>query len=317
MPMNNTPSHAATASASSRSRSQKFRILRWAGLGLLLACVFTLGRLSHEDDRAALSLISSLSAQLETQQTDFDALRADYETETRALAVRLAELQAASLRLDALGERLVQMGQLDASEFDFSQPAAVGGPDEQLDSLAAEGSVAPVTPGIAELESEILSHQQRLGQQSVQLEALAALLQNRRMQAESTPAGWPIGKGWISSRYGTRTDPFTGHKAWHNGIDFSGPLGAEVISVASGVVTWAGSRAGYGLAIDIDHGNGYVTRYAHNSKLKVKLGDRVQSGQAIALMGATGRATSQHVHFEVLKNGRPIDPSRLVRDLRT
>lgn len=315
--MNHTPSKAKAASSDASHPINARRLLRWGGLILVLACVFTLGRLSHEDDRAALSLISELSEQLEAQQKTAEILRNDHDAEARAMAVRLAELQASSLRLDALGERLVQMGQLDASEFDFSQPAAVGGPDEELEPGTAEGSDHLITPGMSELTTDIEAYQQRLYQQEVQLEALAALLNNRRLQAESTPAGWPIGKGWISSRYGTRTDPFTGHKAWHNGIDFSGPMGAEVVSVASGVVTWAGSRAGYGLAIDIDHGNGYVTRYAHNSELKVAVGDRVKSGETIALMGATGRATSHHVHFEVLENGRPIDPSRLVRELRS
>ena len=102
----------------------------------------------------------------------------------------------------------------------------------------------------------------------------------------------------------------------HWGYDFSGTPGTDVLSVASGVVTWAAPRATYGKTVEIDHGNGYVTRYAHNNDLAVKAGDHVTAGQLIAFMGSTGRTSGPHVHFEVLKNGARINPRNFVKQLR-
>ena len=110
--------------------------------------------------------------------------------------------------------------------------------------------------------------------------------------------------------------PFTGERVQHRGLDFAGTRGSEVLSVAGGVVIWSASRAGYGKTVEIDHGNGYQTRYAHNDNLEVKVGDQVTAGQKIALMGDSGRASSPHVHFEVLENGARVNPSKFVGQLR-
>jgi murein DD-endopeptidase MepM/ murein hydrolase activator NlpD len=120
-------------------------------------------------------------------------------------------------------------------------------------------------------------------------------------------------QGWISSYFGHRADPFTGRNAFHRGLDFAGPAGAEVVAVASGVVTYSKERFGYGKCVEINHGNGYVTRYAHNQRLLVALGETVQKGQAIAQIGSTGRSTGPHLHFEVLKQGRAVDPMSFVK----
>jgi len=122
----------------------------------------------------------------------------------------------------------------------------------------------------------------------------------------------PVVGGWVSSHYGKRTDPFTGDPAVHRGLDFAGPLNSVILAVAPGVVTWSGPLRGYGNLIEIDHGNGWVTRYGHNSSNYVSLGDYVKPGQTIALMGATGRATGTHLHFEVLYQGRHMNPARFV-----
>ena len=139
---------------------------------------------------------------------------------------------------------------------------------------------------------------------------------NRQLEDDLTPTGWPVRKGWISSRYGDRTDPFTGERAHHSGLDFVGKRGSDVLSVAGGVVVWAGKDSGYGNMIEIDHGNGYRTRYAHNDSLLVQPGDPVRAGQLIARMGSTGRATTAHVHFEVLKDGNTVNPAKFVSNLR-
>jgi len=116
----------------------------------------------------------------------------------------------------------------------------------------------------------------------------------------------------MSSRFGRRNDPFTGRLAWHKGVDFAGKDGSDIVSVGSGVVTWSGDRYGYGLMVEVSHGGGLVTRYAHAKDILVKLGDIVKKGQTIARMGSTGRSTGPHVHFEVRKNGKAVDPARYV-----
>ena len=117
----------------------------------------------------------------------------------------------------------------------------------------------------------------------------------------------------MSSPYGKRIDPFTGELAWHHGVDFAtGELGVEIKTVASGVVTYAGERQGYGLLVEVNHGNGYETLYAHDQEVLVKACDVVKKGQIIALSGSTGRSTGPHVHFEVHKNGRVVDPASYI-----
>ena len=277
------------------------------GLASLLgfACMFMLGRTTAP--QSWQQTVAELRYQVHQQQGAVDRLAADSRLGVNALAVRLAELQAASIRLDALGERLAQMGQLSLDEFDFSAPAPVGGPEEYDTVDSANEN---------ELRSAIDALSEKLRRQSSQLDALQFLMVNRQLENDLTPAGWPVRKGWISSRYGERSDPFTGERVHHKGVDFAGTRGTEVLSVASGVVIRASRQARYGKTIEIDHGNGYRTRYAHNQDLVVKPGDHVTAGQVIARMGSTGRSSAPHVHFEVLKDGASINPSSFVSHLR-
>jgi len=137
---------------------------------------------------------------------------------------------------------------------------------------------------------------------------------NQDLNDRVYPQGRPVSSGWISSYFGKRTDPFTGKSANHTGIDFAGKAGAEVVAVADGVVTWSADRYGYGIMVEINHGNGYSTRYAHNSENLVVVGDEVKKGQAVARMGETGRATGPNLHFEVLKSGRRVNPVNFIRE---
>jgi murein DD-endopeptidase MepM/ murein hydrolase activator NlpD len=141
-----------------------------------------------------------------------------------------------------------------------------------------------------------------------QLTALETLMMGLNIESQSELAGRPVGKGWLSSYYGVRKDPFTDRPAMHKGVDFAGKEGEDVIATGAGVVTWSGSRYGYGNLVEIDHGNGLRTRYGHNAELTVEVGDVVTKGQGIALVGNTGRSTGAHVHYEVLKNGQQVDP---------
>jgi murein DD-endopeptidase MepM/ murein hydrolase activator NlpD len=251
--------------------------------------------------------VRALKTEIYLQQGKVDRLRLSNQRNINALAARLAELQAASTRLDALGERLAQMGQLTLDEFDFGKPPPMGGPGDYV-------AVGPADEQELGLAVNVLG--EKLRRQASQLDTLQFLMANRQLESDLTPTGWPVKKGWISSRFGERNDPFTGQREKHTGLDFAGVRGTDVLSVASGVVVWAANRNGYGKTVEIDHGNGYLTRYAHSDELVVKAGEHVNPGQVIAKMGSTGRASAPHVHFEVLKDGHQVNPGRFVSNLR-
>lgn len=246
-------------------------------------------------------------------QSELDAQRLKIEEVTRnarenmdALALRLGNLQSHVVRLDALGQRLTQMANLDNGEFNFEQPPAQGGPVTAADELAGSSlNVPDFLQSLEELSSKIEDRGQQLG-------VLEEMLMTRNLQAEVVPAGRPITRGWLSSYYGMRTDPFSGRRAHHSGIDFAGKMGSDVVSVAAGVVTYASRRSGYGNLVEINHGKGYVTRYGHNSDILVEVGETIKKGQVIAKMGSSGRSTGPHVHFEVLVNGRHVDPKKYI-----
>ena len=218
--------------------------------------------------------------------------------------MRLASFQSRLLRLDAVGEQVASMAGLEDGEFDFSAVPAVGGP--------APGVVDGYPDQVENFSTMLKSVEQKLEDREGQLEILEDLIANRQLRAQSELAGRPVNKGWMSSSYGSRTDPFSGGRDWHRGVDFAGKLGADIVAVAAGVVTWSGERAGYGTMIEISHGEGYVTRYGHNQSNLVEVGDVVKRGDVIATMGSSGRSTGPHVHFEVLHGGKPVNPSRYV-----
>ncbi len=240
---------------------------------------------------------------LDQQALEVEEARREAEKKLAALTLRTAELQARLVRLDALGERLTTMAKLDSGEFDFSRVPAVGGPQASIEPRDTH------SPSLIEMLDE-LAYQ--IDDRQQQLETLEALLADRKLQNDIFLAGRPIKKGWMSSRFGRRTDPFTGGADWHPGVDFAAKEGSEVIAVAAGVVTWADDRYQYGKMVEVNHGNGFATRYAHCKSLLVKPGDIVKKGQAIGLVGSTGRSTGPHVHFEVHKNGRVVDPASYI-----
>lgn len=240
---------------------------------------------------------------LTNQNAEVEQTKRHAQEQLGALTLRMAELQARLLRLDALGERLTTIAKLDKGEFDFSHPPALGGPESAVLGDAYQA------PDFLQVIDQ-LTHQ--ISDREQQLDTLEALLAKRKVQRDVFIAGRPVKKGWMSSRYGRRTDPFKGHVAWHNGVDFAGKLGSDVISVAAGVVTWSGERSGYGQMVEVNHGNGFTTRYAHNTENIVNVGDVIKKGQVVSLMGSSGRSTGPHVHFEVYKNGRAVDPASYI-----
>jgi len=153
----------------------------------------------------------------------------------------------------------------------------------------------------------------QLDDREAQLGVLQNVLSNQNLSDRVYPKGRPVLSGYMSSYFGRRTDPFTGKPANHQGVDFAGKAGAEIIAVADGVVTWSSDRYGFGNLVEINHGNGYSTRYAHNEENLVAVGEEVRKGQTVALMGDTGRATGPNLHFEVLRNGQRVNPANFIR----
>ena len=275
-------------------------VLGCAGVGAVLALTFSSPR-----DRA-LAQIHRLQQQIDRQTAQVGDVRQDAQRGLDALALRLGQLQAQSTRLNALGERLVEVGKLDADEFNFDQPPAVGGVED------ASGNAYAMPPA---LERSIRQLAGQFDTQQAQLSALQSLLLDARIASNLKPTGMPV-QGYISSYFGVRPDPFDGRSERHTGIDIATPYGTPVHAVAEGMVTFAGVRNGYGSVVEIDHGNGYMTRYAHNSALEVHAGQHVQVGDVIARAGSTGHSTGSHVHFEVWYDGRVINPLAFVRNHR-
>lgn len=247
---------------------------------------------------------AELHARLDAERHLIDEVRAEQRAHLDALALKIAELQAHLMRLDALGGRLVEAGKLDEGEFDFTEPPPLGG----LEQVLPGASVS-----IDELSADMDRIAGLLRDREDKLSALEQMLMNRELLAEVTPSGRPVKKGWRSSGFGKRTDPFNGKKSYHRGVDFAGKRGSEVVAVASGVVIRSERASGYGNVVEIRHGDGYSTLYAHNQENLVKDGDVVTKGQSIALLGSTGRSSGPHVHFEVHRNGKIVNPNRFVR----
>jgi murein DD-endopeptidase MepM/ murein hydrolase activator NlpD len=245
------------------------------------------------------------SAELVRQKAQIDDVRRALQEKVNALAMRVGQMNANVIRLDALGKRLTRMAKLDDGEFDFGNPPALGG--ETVDGQPAQ--IPNLTAMVDDLQSQLSSREQQLG-------VLENMILTRELNKQVYPEGRPVQEGWISSYFGRRADPFTGFAAVHKGVDFAGPQGTVVSSVAAGLVTFSGERAGFGQMVEINHGNGLATRYCHNEKLLVKQGDMVRKGQDVSLMGSTGHSTGPHLHFEVLKNGSQVDPLRFIGEDR-
>ena len=249
------------------------------------------------------ALIGQWQADVHRHQVQLANIREEADANVDALSSRIGLLQAHVMRLDALGRKLVHMASIDTTEFDFDSSPPLGGPESD-DNKVFE---------LDELSQAIAKLGLQLSDRENQLSVMEDLVLNENLQKEVEPSGRPITKGWLSSYFGMRTHPISGRREMHKGIDFAGSMGGPVIAVAKGVVTYSGKRYSYGNLIEIAHGNGYSTRYAHNSILLVSVGDTVEKGFQIAEIGSSGRSTGPHVHFEVIKNGREVNPIPFIR----
>lgn len=245
--------------------------------------------------------LAELREGVAADQRELNRLTASQQRHLQSVSAKLAELRARLLRLDALGEQLLDVGGIAASEFDFSVAPGVGGALQ-----VGEGFAATATAG---LERQLDALAGQLADRATALTTLQGVLAEQQWQRRTTLSGKPVASGWLSSPFGVRTDPFLGDERFHAGIDFAARAGTAVVAVASGVVTYSGPRYGYGTMVEIDHGEGVVTRYAHNRNNLVEVGDPVVKGASIAEVGSSGRSTGPHVHFELLRDGRAVDPA--------
>jgi len=220
--------------------------------------------------------------------------------------VRLGELQAQMLRLDNLGDRLAKSAGLKPQELQSLQAAPGRGGAEST-------SVPPRNLTLLELTEMLDRLARQVDARTDQLNMLEALLLQSSASRRFMPSLPPILDGWFSSNFGYRIDPFTGQRSFHEGIDFPAEAGTPILAAASGKVVYAEVHPEYGRMVEIDHGNGLVSRYAHASQLAVKEGDLVVAGQRVATVGSTGRSTGPHLHFEVRLNGVPQNPARFLK----
>jgi murein DD-endopeptidase MepM/ murein hydrolase activator NlpD len=272
-----------------------------ASVMLVVGAVFTagleLGRIvAGPLDRAAVE------RELDQQRASVADIRSEMQGKVNALASRIGTLNAHLIRLDAMGRRVTDLAGLDRGEFDFDQPPPAGGPDGG-EFHGGTMQVPELTTALDALEAQLVDRQR-------QLTALESLMSTRSLGERIMPGGWPIIGGWISSRYGYRSDPIHGHAAFHAGVDFAAPPGSKVIATGPGVVTFSGYKQGYGYVVEITHPTGYLTRYGHNSRNLVQEGRTVQKGDPIAIIGSTGRSTGVHVHFEVERDGKTQNPMK-------
>ena len=251
------------------------------------------------------AVIENWLGDISEHRSDLDGLQQQTAAKNEALASQLSKMQSRLWRIEALAEHMHDLSGLQDDEFNFDQTIAQGGP------LAEEAQEF----GWVDLQTQLNQLALQLDRREKELTILDEVMVELQRSEQVRLSGRPIAKGWLSSAYGNRIDPISGQPAWHAGVDFAGSQGSDVLAVASGVVVFADRRDGYGKLIEVNHGNGISTRYGHHEKLLVKVGEIVKKGDVIGEMGSSGRSTGPHVHFEVLRNGRTIDPTRFVSDI--
>lgn len=283
---------------------QLFRLFNVFVLCLALAAWGGYKLASRQDKHDLGSVAQVWQHYLAVDRDELQEIKSDTEKQLEVLTQHLGRIDANLMRINALGERLVSFVHLDPAEFNFNQDDV---------PLALEKY-----KGRATLASTLKELDLILDKRYAQMNAihLALMTQLGQRELSFSGAGKPVAKGWISSFFGHREDPFSGHRAWHAGVDIVGNEGDEIKALAGGVVSYADHKGAYGQMVEINHGNGLATRYGHNKALLVRPGELVRKGQAIALLGSTGRSTGPHVHLEVHKNGEPVDPGHYFPDLK-
>ena len=235
-------------------------------------------------------------------QQQLSLVREEAEQTLNAYAKRMGVFQAQVSRIEAVAERLGEQIGLDMAAFQFDDEPGVGGASPDLASVSEAGLLAQ----LRRFERNIIA-------KARQYEALGYLLSDNVSSQNREPSGWPVADGWISSTYGNRTNPVTGKRQFHQGVDVPGRKGADVVAVADGVVSQSKYAGNYGWTVELNHGDGVLTQYSHNMENLVEIGDTVHKGQVIAILGSTGRSTGPHVHFEVKQSGKTVNPYQYIK----
>lgn len=268
----------------------------------LVAGLVVLGVRVSKHEAVDSAVIENWQGTITEHRSELDGLQQQALAKNDALTNQLSKMQGRLWRIEALAAHMRDLSGLQDDEFNFEQTVAQGGP---LAEEAREFAWVDLQTQLNQLALQLDRREKELG-------ILDTVMVELQRSEQVQLSGRPIAKGWLSSAYGNRMDPITGQPAWHAGVDFAGSQGSDVLAVASGVVVFADRRDGYGKLVEINHGNGVSTRYGHHDKLLVKGGEIVKKGDVIGLMGSSGRSTGPHVHFEVLRNGRNIDPTRFI-----
>jgi murein DD-endopeptidase MepM/ murein hydrolase activator NlpD len=273
-----------------------------AGMVVALAGVLFYVSVRHAA-QIRLPMVESLvlSAQRDQARKAEDFLRENLN----AMAVKLGQMQAQLMRLDALGERLSGLAGLKAQEFRFGEVPGRGG--------AVSTSSPPHDLSLDEFSQQLDALSKQMENRTDYLGIVESTLFDARVKRKLMPTITPIDASWNASSFGWRIDPITGQHALHEGIDFIADVGTPIFAAAGGVVVVAEYHSQYGQMVEIDHGNDFVTRYAHASKLLVKVGEVVRRGRKIAEVGSTGRSTGPHLHFEVRNKGLAQNPARFLQ----
>ena len=268
----------------------------------LVAGLVVLGVRVAKHEAVDSAVIENWQGTITEHRSELNGLQQQALAKNDALTNQLSKMQGRLWRIEALAAHMRDLSGLQDDEFNFEQTVAQGGP---LAEEAREFAWVDLQTQLNQLALQLDRREKELG-------ILDTVMVELQRSEQVQLSGRPIAKGWLSSAYGNRMDPITGQPAWHAGVDFAGSQGSDVLAVASGVVVFADRRDGYGKLVEINHGNGVSTRYGHHDKLLVKAGEIVKKGDVIGLMGSSGRSTGPHVHFEVLRNGRNIDPTRFI-----
>jgi murein DD-endopeptidase MepM/ murein hydrolase activator NlpD len=260
---------------------------------VLASLLLIISSRSTENLDESLAIVSYVTTGLLAEQGKVKQVHQQAIEQLSIVKSQLASMEARLREIDVLSQSIAEQAGIEYPK----QP--------EMSSLL---EMREDTDATHPLLIEIKQLDDNLSDKVKQLQALESVLLGHHIQDVSEVAGKPVSSGWLSSYYGVRKDPFSGKAAMHKGLDFAGKEGDPVIATGAGLITWAGERSGYGYLVEIDHGNGLVSRYGHNAELDVQMGDLVTKGQIIASMGSTGRSTGAHVHYEVLRDGKPIDP---------
>ena len=290
----------------------------FAFIGLTVAGIATTAVQVHEryaQQRQVTQALADWRSGIIDQQAAVTSLQQRYAAENEAISKQLANMQGRLWRMEALGQWVTEATGIDAGEFDFSAPPAQGGPlsEAPMPHTPSQAAMLPRT----DIQARLNELADQIRQREDDFELFEALLKTPVGPVGENASARPVKRGWVSSPYGQRLDPINGKRAWHTGVDFAGRKGADVVAVDRGIVVFAGQRNGYGNLVELAHLDGHVTRYGHQANIAVSRGDIVRQGQVIGSIGDTGRSTGPHVHFEVLKNGRHLNPMKYLNDQRS